>query len=58
MVFHISDIEQVQHVKKPFTLPLRPLSNDSTRLRGGAPMASVLVARLDHLGLMASVIND
>lgn len=53
-----ADIEQVQHVKKTLYPPRRMLSDDTPRLRGGAPMASVLVERWDHVGWIAAVIND
>jgi hypothetical protein len=39
-------------------LPLTTLPQDAAHLRGGSRMEIVRVDRLDHLGLIASVIND
>jgi hypothetical protein len=38
--------------------PLRALPDNSTRFRGGAQLESIHVERLDHLGLLASVIKE
>jgi len=38
--------------------PLHTVPDDRMLCSGGAPMASVRVERLDHVGVMADVMND
>src|SRR2546428_465610 len=44
--------------EKPFSPPLNALPDVATPFRGGAPMESLRVERLDHFGLIACAIKD
>jgi hypothetical protein len=44
--------------KKILYLPMTTLPEDDAHFKGGYRMESVRVERLDHLGLIASVIKD
>jgi len=57
LLITLPDIEQVQTVKNPL-LPLTTLPQDEAHFREVLGWKWVRVERLDHLGLIASVIND